>query len=434
MAEIVVYVMLGLCAAYLLGWGVWRLVKRKTSKPGERMGYTIPDAVALLGVVVLLVGFAGSFLQAQLGLWGLVLTEVLILLAALVAGRLTKANFREMFSLRRPRLRAVIGGVLLWYGTLQGVGLLSQLLLRWFPAAYGTVDALSDFMTDGSMALSLLAVGVLPALCEEALHRGAILSAFRGRRSTAITVFWMALLFGFFHLDLYRFPLTALLGAALTYAGIASGSIFVPVLMHFLNNAVSVVSLYLVDGASSAGSTILSVTTFEGLLTSAVGVVSIAVFSFALVLAGILLLREKGSPFPGRAMAYLGVALALVTVLAVGSAYISFRDAAQVTEKDGFQTAFTFGDMTGNQDSPVEFTRDGTLHVTLEAICGDGNYTFRLMDPTGKTILYFEGREIHEDCEVPVTRGIWRFAYTVEPSEGKERATDGSFSLSGVLE
>jgi membrane protease YdiL (CAAX protease family) len=49
-------------------------------------------------------------------------------------------------------------------------------------------------------------------------------------------------MFGFFHLSLYRILPTGVLGVVLTLACLRSGSIFVPMIMHFLNNALLMVA------------------------------------------------------------------------------------------------------------------------------------------------------------------------------------------------
>ena len=50
----------------------------------------------------------------------------------------------------------------------------------------------------------------------------------------------MGVLFGIFHLSIYRIVPTALFGIVITYAVIRSGSIFVGMLLHMLNNGAMV--------------------------------------------------------------------------------------------------------------------------------------------------------------------------------------------------
>ncbi|MGL4910786.1 MAG: lysostaphin resistance A-like protein, partial [Romboutsia sp.] len=54
-------------------------------------------------------------------------------------------------------------------------------------------------------------------------------------------IFFSALLFGSMHIDFIRIVPTTILGIILAYSVYKSGSIFVAMIMHFLNNGLSVV-------------------------------------------------------------------------------------------------------------------------------------------------------------------------------------------------
>ena len=86
----------------------------------------------------------------------------------------------------------------------------------------------------------LLAIAVSPAICEEILFRGAILSGFRRTLRPVTTVLLVGILFGLFHIFIYRVPSTAFIGIAITYVVLRAGSIYPGMLMHFLVNALAV--------------------------------------------------------------------------------------------------------------------------------------------------------------------------------------------------
>lgn len=52
------------------------------------------------------------------------------------------------------------------------------------------------------------------------------------------------ILFGFMHIDFIRVIPTSILGIALGYAVYKSKSIFIPMIMHFLNNSISVFAMH----------------------------------------------------------------------------------------------------------------------------------------------------------------------------------------------
>ena len=90
----------------------------------------------------------------------------------------------------------------------------------------------------GGKLLFILVMAVSPAICEEAVFRGMLLSSFRGRTGALIAVLVTALLFGLFHMSLYRLLGTMTLGLIMGYAVWRSGSIWPAVLLHALNNAI----------------------------------------------------------------------------------------------------------------------------------------------------------------------------------------------------
>ncbi len=88
----------------------------------------------------------------------------------------------------------------------------------------------------------LLTGAVAPAIAEEFFFRGFVLSAFRSKLSGFRSVFFTSLLFGLFHviagsvLSLEKFLPTIILGVAIGYVAIRTGSIWPGILLHALHN------------------------------------------------------------------------------------------------------------------------------------------------------------------------------------------------------
>ena len=68
----------------------------------------------------------------------------------------------------------------------------------------------------GAFALALLLTAFTPAICEEALFRGPILRGLRTRFSALGAAVLTGLLFGLFHVSVWRLLPTAVLGFALS--------------------------------------------------------------------------------------------------------------------------------------------------------------------------------------------------------------------------
>ena len=85
----------------------------------------------------------------------------------------------------------------------------------------------------------LVIFAVTPALCEEAVFRGVLLSGTRESGSAIRIALLNGLVFGVFHVSfesVFRFLPTAWLGAVLAWAVLTTSSIWVGTLMHFVNN------------------------------------------------------------------------------------------------------------------------------------------------------------------------------------------------------
>lgn len=199
------------------------------------------QAFALEAAALVLLVTAGSAMQLNWGWTGLVLTELLILALAVGTALLHKTPLREVFPMSVPTLRE-LGGVLV----LAIVGMLLSMVfvgvsLMLFPQSFGEIEGLGEFLYGGgqSLPIAVLVIALLPAVCEEALHRGAILAHLRSLKSDWLIILIMGALFGLFHLNFSRFLSTATLGALLSYLMVKRNNLVLPMLMHFLNNLIS---------------------------------------------------------------------------------------------------------------------------------------------------------------------------------------------------
>ena len=89
------------------------------------------------------------------------------------------------------------------------------------------------------LILDLISTAVLPAICEETLHRGMLLkgnSALGMRKSIILS----GVLFGLLHLNIEQFFYATLIGFFLGYLCWSCNSIYPCMIIHFMNNALSV--------------------------------------------------------------------------------------------------------------------------------------------------------------------------------------------------
>lgn len=107
----------------------------------------------------------------------------------------------------------------------------------------------TDFLlrapTFGGLWLNLLVLALMPALGEELFFRGALQRLFGEVMPKAWPVWLAAFVFSAVHMQFFGFVPRMLLGAFFGYLLLWSGSLWLPVLAHLVNNAVVVVFRYL---------------------------------------------------------------------------------------------------------------------------------------------------------------------------------------------
>jgi sodium transport system permease protein len=199
----------------------------------------VKPAEALLCVAASLVGLLtlGPLLSQRLGLPGVMVSELgLVLLPAVGFLQARGLPVAETLGLSRVHFWPVVGGALAGAGGFWLVALVEVGLDRLFPAPPELVDSLRRLVV-GPMWLDVLALALAPALCEEALFRGLTLPSLASRIGGRWAVLSTALLFAGFHLSLYRFLPTALLGLVLGTVRWRSGSLWPAIAFHAVNNA-----------------------------------------------------------------------------------------------------------------------------------------------------------------------------------------------------
>ncbi len=123
---------------------------------------------------------------------------------------------------------------------------------RWMKNAEENAAELTEAFlkveTTGGMIFNLFMIAFLPAIGEELLFRGVIQRIFtRWTRSYHGGIWISAILFSALHIQFYGFIPRMLLGVLFGYLLVWSGSIWLPVTAHFINNGFAVIALFLVD-------------------------------------------------------------------------------------------------------------------------------------------------------------------------------------------
>ena len=109
-------------------------------------------------------------------------------------------------------------------------------------------EAFLNVETTGGLLFNIFMVAFLPAIGEELLFRGVIQRIFTNWTRNFHWGIWIsAILFSALHMQFYGFIPRVFLGVLFGYLMVWSGSMWLPIIAHFINNAVAVVAMYMID-------------------------------------------------------------------------------------------------------------------------------------------------------------------------------------------
>ena len=107
-------------------------------------------------------------------------------------------------------------------------------------------EAFLNVTTPGGLVINLIIIALLAAVGEELLFRGVILRLFiEWFKNIHLAVILSAILFSALHLQFYGFLPRMVLGILFGYIFIWSGSLWIPIVLHFIFNGITVVAAYL---------------------------------------------------------------------------------------------------------------------------------------------------------------------------------------------
>lgn len=118
---------------------------------------------------------------------------------------------------------------------------------------YGVLDLFGYDTMSGSASVKLTygylikefaLSAILPGFCEEILHRGLMLHAGKKCGNTKFCLIISSILFGLIHLNIGQFFYASILGFFIGYIAIVTNSIFPAMIVHFMNNGLSIYFSY----------------------------------------------------------------------------------------------------------------------------------------------------------------------------------------------
>ncbi|MDO4835228.1 MAG: type II CAAX endopeptidase family protein [Clostridia bacterium] len=347
----------------------------------ERLRPWMGFILAAVSIAALL--FAGSAMQHAWGLWGLAATEIMMLALAVGYCLIFRVKLKEVFPVRRITGRE-FGGVMLLLAGGYGLSMVAVgLSMTILPSSMQEIEGLNDFLYSGNNLLLLIPIAtILPAICEEAIMRGAILSSFRSWKKGWLIVLVVGIIFGIFHLSPLRFLNTACLGMILAFLMVKRNNILLPMLLHFLNNLIAV-------GVGALSSFLTSAVDTSAALASAqpvqlLGTYLIAGCSFPMLLTlGAMLI----SPETHKKKRFLFAGIVSGALLLAGISLTVFSMVKPKPICDSQIGPITISQSGEQTECEFNVTESKPYTVSIAMRSEGGTYTVILRDESGTDLL-----------------------------------------------
>ena len=216
------------------------------SNPTQPLTLPLGVALTVVGIGAMKASiFAAPALLGAVGIRGfLAISEALLPLPALLFLALRGASpwrALALSPLRKTGVALCIGlGAALWLASL---GLLELQYTVWPPGRdyIESFRRIHDLLRPSGpldAVVSLVAIAVLPAICEETAIRGVLLPSLRTRLAIPLAIGLSATAFALMH-DPYRMPFTFAVGLVLGALRLYKGSLFPSVIAHASLNALT---------------------------------------------------------------------------------------------------------------------------------------------------------------------------------------------------
>lgn len=332
-------------------------------------------------ICLLILIFPGAYVQSNFGMTGLLLSELFFLAAAIIYTLIMKTPLKEVFPIKKISILELVGvGIFAIAAILSnficvGIGMIL------FPSGLEDVNSITEFMLQDQLGFIplVLILAVSPAICEEAIMRGVLLSHFRGLKKEWLGIFFVGLAFGILHLSPVKFLSTGFLGACLAYLVVKKNNILLPMIVHFLNNLLSAISLYLVQGSASEIS--------ETSLNASNSLQMFGTYLFLGCAAPILFVVAanlmKTQPIKGKAWAIGGILSGVLLVVGFG---IMIGDA--LTKPVVLQSTVGYNVVEDVPERTLDFVveEEGTYVVAVTGKIDEGSVAFAIKDKETETL------------------------------------------------
>ncbi|MCX7832881.1 MAG: CPBP family intramembrane metalloprotease [Ignavibacteria bacterium] len=219
----------------------------------------------MLGSIFVMVAFGEKFLELEnmsLGRFVTIISQfLLILFPVYLLNYLAGNNIQDGFSLRKTNFiyyLLSIAGIIIIQPALQFYMFLQEKAIENLPFSNEILELIKKISEQletytvklvtannySDLILIIFAVALTPAICEELMFRGLILNSLVKTEKIKYSIILTGLIFSIFHFHPFNIIPLFFLGIYLSIVTYYSRSIYPAILVHFINNLISILAVY----------------------------------------------------------------------------------------------------------------------------------------------------------------------------------------------
>ena len=117
--------------------------------------------IIVFAITIIFLLLVAAPIQFKWGMYGVAMTEVGLLIIGLIPVIIFKIDLKEVLPIRKPRIRELIGIIVLWIGSYLTVLIISSITQYLFPEFSQVSTSLQETFTSVPMAISLFIIAFL---------------------------------------------------------------------------------------------------------------------------------------------------------------------------------------------------------------------------------------------------------------------------------
>lgn len=155
-------------------------------------------------------------------------------------------------------------------------GMFSTFCEAVFGIEFSQPDDGSTYSTFQTVAISFFVTAVIPAFVEEFAIRGVVMQSLR-KYGDGFAIIMSSFVFALMHGNMIQIPFAFIAGIGIGYAVIKTGTMWTGIIIHFINNAIAVISMTVSQNCSDEITNMFSMILYT--VVFAVGIICFALYA-----------------------------------------------------------------------------------------------------------------------------------------------------------